>query len=312
MRLRVGSRGSPLALWQARHVAERLREAWPDLDVEVVVVKTEGDQRADLPLTASGGAGIFAREIEDGLIHGSLDLAVHSLKDLPTATPAGLALAAIPSRHDPRDALVAPAATRIEDLPNNALVATGSPRRQCQLLRARPDLRFTPIRGNVDTRLKKLDLGQFDAAILAVAGIERLGLTQAPYTPIPVALCLPAPGQGALAIEIRADDVETRRRVRVLDDPDTACCVFAERAFLAALGAGCLAPAAALATVDRPTLSLEAMVGSRDGRVQTRARVSGSLHDAEALGAALARRLLDEGGDAILREVRDAEAGRDS
>jgi len=231
---------------------------------------------------------------------------VHSLKDLPTETAAGLALAAIPPRHDARDALISRSARAIFDLPQNALVATGSPRRQCQLLHARPDLRFTLVRGNVDTRLRKLDQGQFHALILAVAGIERLGLTEAPYTPIPFSLCLPAPGQGALAIETRSDDAETRRHVRPLDDPQTASCVAAERGFLAALGAGCLAPAGALATVAGDTLALDAMVGYPDGRSQKRDRIEGAPRDAEALGATLARRLLDAGGDLILRDVRDA------
>ena len=185
-------------------------------------------------------------------------------------------------------------------------MATGSPRRRCQLLHARKDLKFTLVRGNVDTRIRKLDLGQFDALILAVAGIERLGLTDAPYAPIPFSICLPAPGQGALAIEIRADDATTRLHVRPLDDPQTASCVAAERAFLGALGAGCLAPAGALAILLGDTLALTAMVGYPDGRKQLRDRIEGTPSDAPALGAALARRLLAAGGDAILRDVRGA------
>ncbi len=306
MRLRLGSRGSPLALWQANHVASRLGKAWPGLAVDITIIKTEGDQRTDIPLTASFGKGIFVKEIEDSLLGGTIDLAVHSLKDLPTETPEGLVLAAIPERYDARDALVCRSARRIEDLKPGALVATGSPRRQCQLLHARPDLKFTLVRGNVDTRLRKLDEGQFDALILAVAGIERLELTQAPYTPIPFSLCLPAPGQGALAIETRADDLETRRLVSPLGDANTASSVAAERGFLAALGAGCLAPAGALATVAGTVLVLEAMVGYPDGRSQKRDRIEGAPGDAVALGADLARRLFDAGGDLILREVRDA------
>ena len=306
MRLRLGSRGSPLALWQANHVAARLRAAWPGLEVDITIIKTEGDQRTDMPLTASFGKGVFVKEIEDALLGGTIDLAVHSLKDLPTETPAGLALAAIPSRHDARDALVSRSGRRVQDLEPGALVATGSPRRRCQLLHARGDLRFTLVRGNVDTRLRKLDEGQFDALILAVAGIERLELTQAPYTPIPFSLCLPAPGQGALAIEVRADDAATRELTSPLNDPQTASCVAAERGFLAALGAGCLAPAGALATVVGDTLLLEAMVGYPDGRSQERDRIEGAPDDAESLGAALARRLLVAGGDLVLREVRDA------
>ncbi len=306
MRLRLGSRGSPLALWQAHHVAARLRTAWPGLEVDITIIKTEGDQRADMPLTASFGKGVFVKEIEDALLGATIDLAVHSLKDLPTETPDGLVLAAIPSRHDARDALVCRSGRRIEDLKPGALVATGSPRRRCQLLHARPDLRFTLVRGNVDTRLRKLDEGQFDALILAVAGIERLELTQAPYTPIPFSLCLPAPGQGALAIEIRADDATTHRLVSPLNDPQTASCVAAERGFLAALGAGCLAPAGALATAADGTLHLEAMIGYPDGRSQERDRIEGASGEAVSLGASLAQRLFDAGGDLILREVRDA------
>jgi len=306
VQLRLGSRGSALALWQANHVAARLRAAWPGLAVPITIIKTEGDQRTDVPLTASFGKGVFVREIEDALLGGSIDLAVHSLKDLPTETPAGLALAAIPERADARDALVCRSAQRIEDLKSGAVVATGSPRRQCQLLSARPDLKFTLVRGNVDTRLRKLDEGRFDALILAVAGIERLELTKAPYTPIPFALCLPAPGQGALAIETRAGDGETRRLVAPLNDEATASSVAAERGFLAALGAGCLAPAGALATVTGAALRLDAMVGYPDGRRQMRDHLEGAARDGRALGEALARRLLDAGGDLILREVREA------
>ena len=307
MVVRLGSRGSPLARWQAGHVAEKLRGAWPGLVVDVVIIRTEGDQRAEMPQPAPFGKGIFVKEIEDALLQGKIDLAVHSLKDLPTETPAGLALAATPKRHDARDALICRSARRVVDLPPNALVATGSPRRRCQLLEARHDLRFTELRGNVDTRLRKLDEGQFDALILAVSGIERLGLTDAPYAPIPFSLCLPAPGQGALAIEIRADDASARRHVAPLNDEETARCVAAERAFLAALNAGCLAPAGALATIAGETLALDAMVGFPDGSGRKRDRAEGAAGEAEALGAALARRLLEAGGDAIVRAVRDAE-----
>jgi hydroxymethylbilane synthase len=303
----LGSRGSPLALWQANHVAERLRGAWPGLVVDIVIIKTEGDRRAVAAPQAAFEKGIFVKEIEDALLQGTIDLAVHSLKDLPTQTPAGLVLAAIPPRHDARDALICRSARAVADLPDNALVATGSPRRRCQLLHARRDLRFTSIRGNVDTRLKRFDAGAFDALILAVAGIERLGRTDAPYAPIPFSLCLPAPGQGALALETRADDAATRRLAAPLSDEGTARCVAAERGFLAALGAGCLAPAGALATLSGDTITLDAMVGSPDGRERKRDRLEGAASDPEALGAALARRLLDAGADAILRDVRQAE-----
>ena len=291
MRLRLGSRGSALALWQARHVARLLEAAWPGLEVAITIIKTEGDRHLDAPLTASGGKGVFVKEIEDALLAGTVDVAVHSLKDLPTDTPPRLAIAAIPARYDPRDALVSPTASRIEDLPGGARVATGSPRRRCQLLHARPDLRCVDVRGNVDTRLAKLARRDFDALVLAVAGIERLGLSEAPYTAIPVGTCVPAPGQGALAVETREDDSEARRLVGVLDDPNSASCVRAERSFLAALGAGCLAPAAALATLTAGTLTVEGMVGEPDGTRLRRATVTGAAADAGPLGAALAERL---------------------
>jgi len=307
VRVRLGTRGSPLALWQAHHVAEWLRGRWPGLAVDLSVMQTEGDRSADLPLVSASGTGLFVREIESALLAGSIDLAVHSLKDLPTETPDGLLIAATPPRHDARDALVSRLATRVEALPQNARVATGSPRRRSQLLHARPDLVFAPVRGNVDTRVRKLERGAFDALILAVAGIERLGLTDAPYTPIPLSLCLPAPGQGALALEIRSDDVATLRYVSPLDDAATASAVAAERAFLAAISAGCLAPAGAFATCSGDRLTLEAMVGSLDGTTIKRESRDGARADAEALGAALATALLDAGGDAILREARATE-----
>jgi hydroxymethylbilane synthase len=305
VRLTLGSRGSPLALWQAHHVAGRLREAHAGLDVVVTIIRTEGDQKTDVPLAASGGKGVFVKEIEDALLVGTIDLAVHSLKDLPTDTPAGLVLAAIPQRYDPRDALVSPKATNLARLPQGAVVATGSPRRRAQLLAARPDLRFTLVRGNVDTRVRKLNEGLFDGLILAVAGLTRLAIDGAPWSPIPTTVCLPAPGQGALAIETRKDDPATRRLVEALDDPTVRAAVAAERAFLAALGAGCLAPAGALATVEGEAIAIEAMVGTPDGRNVRRESLSGRTGEAASLGGQVARRILEDGGEAILRASRE-------
>ena len=295
MRLRLGSRGSPLALWQSRHVAERLETRWPGLSIAIEIIKTEGDMHLSLSPAEGGGKGIFVKEIEDALLAGRIDLAVHSLKDLPTASPVGLSIAAIPVRHDPRDALVSPAARRVEDLPAAAVVATGSPRRRCQVLHVRPDLAFTAVRGNVDTRLRKLSEGRFDALVLAVAGLERLGL-DAPYAPIPTDVCLPAPGQGALAIQARADDAATRAKVVPLDDPSASAEVAAERAFLAELEAGCLAPAAALGRTEGASLALEGMIGDPDGRSIVRGLERGERREAETLGRRLARRLLAADG----------------
>lgn len=309
MRLTLGTRGSPLALWQARHVAARLAETHAGLTVDVKIIKTEGDRKLDVPLAAGAGKGVFVKELEDALYAGSIDLAVHSLKDLPTAQPVGLTLSAIPERYDPRDALVSRAGGGLESLRLSALVATGSPRRRAQLLTVRRDLRFTLVRGNVDTRVRKLNDGAFDALVLAVAGLGRLGITSAPYVPIPTEVCLPAPGQGALAIETRADDAATNRLVARLDDPRVRAAVVAERAFLDELGAGCLAPAGALAQVEDGSLAIEAMVAMTDGSALRRERLVGEAAGAERLGRAIAARVVAGGGEAILIAAREGGDG---
>jgi hydroxymethylbilane synthase len=296
--IRLGSRGSPLALAQSRMIAAALERAHPGLAVPITIIRTEGDRNTDASLTAAGGKGLFVKEIEDALLTGAIDLAVHSLKDLPTELPDGLTLAAIPARYDPRDALIARDVLRIDDLPEGALVATGSPRRQCQLKARRADLKFVAVRGNVDTRVKKLERGEFDALVLAVAGLERLGLKTPGRAPIPTEVCLPAPGQGALGLETRLDDAATIRLVAALDDAASRAAVTAERAFLAELGAGCLAPAAALARVEAERVVLEAMVGEADGASVRRDTASGASRDAAALGASLAGRLLRAGREA--------------
>ena len=293
--IRLGSRGSPLALAQSRMVAAALEAAHPGLAVPITIIRTEGDRNTDASLTSAGGKGLFVKEIEEALLSGTIDLAVHSLKDLPTELPSGLTLAAIPARHDPHDALIARDVRRVEDLKEGALVATGSPRRQCQLRARRHDLRFVEVRGNVDTRVRKLERGDFDALVLAVAGLERLGLETPGRAAIPTDICLPAPGQGALGLETRADDATTVRLVGALDDPASRGAVTAERAFLAELGAGCLAPAAALARVDGRRLVLEAMFAESDGATVQRDTASGDVDDAAALGASLAGRLLRAG-----------------
>jgi hydroxymethylbilane synthase len=304
-RLVLGSRGSALALWQARHVAGLLRAAHPGLGIEEVIIKTEGDRRTEQALSALGGKGVFVKEIEDALLEGRIDLAVHSMKDMPTEMPEGLGFAAVPRRHDARDALLTTDGAGLADLPRGARVATGSPRRRAQLLAARPDLRMIEMRGNVDTRVRKLKEGQCTAMVLAVAGIERLGI-DVPRVALPLEICLPAVGQGALAIETRSADAGTRALVGVLDDPETAWRVEAERAFLAQLGGGCLAPAAAHAQVRGGELLLEGIVADPDGSRVLRDRESGPVERAAALGERLAARLLEAGGAAILREVREA------
>ena len=310
MRLILGTRGSALALWQARHVAAELRRRHPDLEVLERIIKTEGDLQQSVPLGGSD-VGVFVRRIEQELLAGSIDLAVHSLKDLPTAQPDGLTVAAVPRRHDPRDALLSAEGHAFEDLPAGTLLGTGSPRRRAQLLHARPELRTAPVRGNVDTRIKKLERGEFGAIVLAVAGLERLGLASVPYRPIDPALCLPAVGQGALALETRADDGPAREIVSVLDDADSHRAADAERAFLHALGGDCLAPATGYATLDGGTLVLRAAVGDADGVKLMRDQERGPASDAEALGRRLAERMARAGATGLLEASREAARRRE-
>lgn len=291
--LRIGTRSSPLAMWQANFVQSELRRLYPHLKVEVVPLKTEGDRTLESSLPEVGGKGVFTEEIEQALLGGDVDLAVHSLKDLPTGLTDGLTLAAICKRADPRDALVARApATGIADLPQGAQVATSSLRRRAQLLHARPDLKMVDVRGNVGTRIRKFDQSGWDAIVLACAGLERLHLGKRITVPLSTDEMLPAPGQGALGVEIRADDPQVAALVAPLDDPATRVVVTAERAFLEALGAGCQVPAAALATLDGETLKLEALLASLDGRECARGERTGTVAQAAQMGAALAHELL--------------------
>ena len=301
----LGTRGSALALWQARHVARRLEQRHAGLEVEEAIIDTDGDLRAGAPL-AGGDVGLFVRRIEQELLAGRIDLAVHSLKDLPTEQPDGLALAAIPERHDPRDALVSLAGRTFEELPAGTRIGTGSPRRRAQLLHARPDLDTAPIRGNVDTRVRKLERGEYGAIVLALAGLERLGVRSVPYRPIDPAVCLPAVGQGALAIETRADDARTRALAAALDDRDTRRAVEAERAFLRELGAGCLAPATGWATITDGALTLRAAVGDTDGIELLRDEERGAAGEGLEIGRRLARRMAEAGARRLIELSRAA------
>ncbi len=301
----LGTRGSALALWQARHVAGRLRAAHPGLEVREVVIKTGGDLHSKI-MGATSEKGEFVREIEDALLDDRIDFAVHSLKDLPTELPLGLALTAVPERHDARDALLTVDGRSVDELAHGTVVATGSFRRRCQLLDRRPDLELVPVRGNVDTRLRKLREGRFGALVLALAGIERLGLDDAPRWPIPTEICLPAVGQGALGIESRAGDGRVAGILAVLEDAPTRTAVTAERAFLKRLGGGCLAPATGFATLDGGEVELRAVVGDPDGRTMLRDRDAGPADRAAAIGERLADRLLGAGAGRILDEVRRA------
>ena len=304
--LRLGTRGSALALWQSRHVAARLRDAHPGLDLEEVVIQTEGDRQNVFPLSGPADRGVFVRRIEEALMDGRIDLAVHSLKDLPTVQPPGLAIAAVPPRHDPRDAVLTIEGLGLDELPAGAVLGTGSPRRRCQLLHARPDLATVPVRGNVDTRVRKLAGGGFDALVLALAGIERLGITGVGVKPLSPSVCLPAVGQGALAVETREGDSRTRGLVGFLEDEATTRAVAAERSFLRRLGGGCLAPATAFARVEGDRIRMEGVVGEADGRRLLRDRAEGESAQGDALAEAMAIRLLDAGAGEILERIRAA------
>ena len=301
----IGSRGSKLALWQAEWVQARLRELRPAADVRVEIFKTSGDRLQDVPLAVIGGKGVFTKELEEALLDGRIDIAVHSLKDLPTTLPAGLAITAITEREDPRDALVLPAGAQsdeasLQSLPRGATVGTSSLRRQAQLKHLRPDVQLRDLRGNVDTRLRKLDEGQYDAVILASAGLRRLGFAARISASVPVNVMLPAVGQGALGIETRADDAETNALVAMLDDAPTRAACTAERALLRALGGGCQVPIAAHATVSDGRLRLAALVAALDGTQLIRAALEDDVTRAETAGAALAANLRAQGADRLL------------
>lgn len=297
MTLRLGTRRSTLATTQSSWVADRLRELGHD--VELVEITTDGDRDRTTPLASMGGTGVFVSALREALRDGTVDLAVHSLKDLPTTPEDDLVVAAIPSREDPRDALVARDGLTLGELPEGATVGTGSPRRRAQLEALGLGLQLRELRGNVDTRLGKVSGGELDAVVLAHAGLRRIGRAEVVTEVLDPIQMLPAPGQGALAVEVRADDASTRDAVAALDDADTRACVVAERAVLAELEAGCSAPIGALAEVvlgdEGDELSLRAVVASIDGTGDVRRSVAGRPEDADALGRALARVLLEDG-----------------
>jgi hydroxymethylbilane synthase len=285
--LRAATRGSPLARWQAEHVASLLRAVDPSVDVELVVVDTQGDRRLDVPIWELGGKGVFAKEVQTAVLDGRADLAVHSAKDLPSGSVPGLVIAAVPERGDPRDALVG---STLADLPHGAEVATGSLRRQAQLAALRPDLRFVGLRGNMATRLAKAS--DHDAVVVAAVALDRLGLGDHIAERLDVDAVLPQVAQGALAVECRSDDADLVARLAAVEHPDSRRCVDAERAFLAELGGDCSLPAAAHATSTADGLVIEGRLLSVDGRTMLRHRGDD--------GAAVARHLLDHGGRALL------------
>ena len=300
----IGTRSSKLALWQADYVADCLRREYPGLRVEKKLMTTKGDKILDAPLAKIGGKGLFTKELEVDMLQGGIDLAVHSLKDMPTEVPEGLMLAAITKRFDPGDAVVSPQYRTFAALPQGAKVGTSSLRRKAQLLHARPDLRIEDLRGKVNTRLRKLEEEHFDAVILAVAGLKRLGFGERITDVLPREMCLPAVGQGALAIETRADDKEMQAMLEFLRDENTVRCARAERSFLARVEGGCQVPVGVYATINASdALEVEAVIASLDGKRLYRDMVTGPRREAENLGRILADKLLAAGGLAIMHEL---------
>jgi hydroxymethylbilane synthase len=299
-RIVIGSRGSMLARWQASHVGAALRAAHPGLVVEEKIIVTEGDRLPSGPLWNAGGKGVWVKEIEAALLAGQVDLAVHSMKDVPGELASGLLLCAVPERADVRDAVVSHAGVGLDGLPRSARVGTTSLRRACQLKALRPDLDVQMLRGNLDTRLRKVADGFVDAAILACAGLDRLGVGERIAERLPIERMLPAVGQGALALECRASDARVRELCGALDDPSTAMAVAAERAFLAHLGASCRTPVAGYARADGDSLVVHGLVGRPDGSEVLVDRARGPAQDAAQVGMALANALLHRGAAAIL------------
>ena len=307
--LKIISRESPLAMWQARHVRDRLSSKHLNLKVEIIGIKTRADRFLDATLASLGGKGVFVKELEQALLDGSADIAVHSMKDVTIDLPGSLILPSILSREDVRDCVVSNHHNRLKDLPSGARVGTSSLRRRCQLQAIRQDLVILDIRGNVGTRLQKLDAGEYDALVLAAAGVKRLGLDDRIREYLEPDMLLPAVGQGALGIETRIDDQEVREIVMTLNDKTTHQCVLAERALSRRLYGGCHVPIAAYARITESTLSMTALVGRLDGSEIIRSSVTGPSENAEILGDDLGQRLLEMGADEILQELKD-ESGR--
>jgi hydroxymethylbilane synthase len=299
----IGTRGSALALWQAEWVQARLHALAPTVRITLKTIKTSGDKITDVPLAAIGGKGLFVKEIEEALLREEIDLAVHSMKDVPTVLPDRLTLVAVPAREDSRDVLISRSGLTLATLPSGARIGTSSLRRQAQLLHRRADLVVEMLRGNLDTRLRKAREGTYDAVVVAAAGLNRLGWAEHVTEYLSAEVSLPAVGQGALGIEGRRDDLFVSRLAQGLDDAPTRIAVTAERAFLERLEGGCQVPIAAHASVSGATLTLDGLVASVDGRRLLREAMEGTVAEAKAVGVAVAERLLRRGGADILREI---------
>ncbi len=303
--LKIATRQSPLALWQAEHIRSRLNQLYPDLTVELVKFVTQGDKILDTPLAKIGGKGLFVKELEAALLDGRADLAVHSMKDVPMHLPEGLTLAVICEREDPFDAFVSNQYQHFNELPQGAKVGTSSLRRKCQILQQRPDLEIIDLRGNVGTRLSKLDEGLYDAIILASAGLKRLGLADRIRHSLTAEISLPAVGQGALGLECRSNDSALLKLIEPLQHQETSNCVRAERAFNAYLEGGCQVPIAGYATLLNDQIQIEGRVGSVDGKVILKAQRVGAVEQAEQLGEQLAEDLLAQGAGDLLKALHE-------
>jgi hydroxymethylbilane synthase len=303
MIFRIGTRGSKLALTQSEWVKKEVQTRHPEVRVKLVKIKTKGDKIIDSPLSKIGGKGLFVKEIEDALLKKAVDLAVHSMKDVPAELQEGLTISVYPKREDPRDAFVSTHFRTVKDLPQGASVGTSSLRRSAQLLHMRPDLHIVPLRGNVDTRLRKLDSGDLQAIVLATAGLKRLGLSDRITTPLSPEAVLPAIGQGVLGLELRADDEKTRNLISFLNDLETELAARAERAFLKELEGGCQVPLAGYARVERDLMVMDGMVAELDGSKILRQELRGAKDRPEELGIMLARRLIAAGADRILEKI---------
>ena len=301
--IRIGTRASALALWQAEWVKAELEKKYPGMTVSLTKIKTTGDKILDVPLAQVGGKGLFVKEIEEAMLANEIDIAVHSMKDVPTMFPDGLHLSCITKREDARDALLTRNNMKFKDLPQGATIGTSSLRRQAQLMSVRPDFKIAQLRGNVDTRLRKLKEGQFDAIILAAAGVRRLGLAENVSEYIDPSISLPAIGQGALGIECRVDDRELNDLIAFFNHQDTRTCVTGERALLRRLEGGCQVPIACYGQMMNGKLHLIGLVGSVDGKRIIKETIEGEADKAEKLGVTLAEKLLSKGADVILREV---------
>jgi hydroxymethylbilane synthase len=304
-KLIIGSRGSELALWQTYFVKAKLESLFPDINLEIKIIKTTGDKLLDVALAKIGDKGLFTKQIESALLSREIDLAVHSLKDLQTVQPEGLCIGAVSKRETPNDVLISKKYASIDELPKGAKVATGSLRRKSQLLHYRPNLQIFEIRGNVPTRLKKFEESDLDAMILAYAGVHRLNLDAHIAQIIPFEIMLPAVGQGAMAVEIRNDDAELKEFLQILNDTETETCVTAERAFLRTLEGGCQVPIGANATIGNNEIYLEGMVGNLNGSINWREKIVGVVGDAEGLGKSLAQSLIAKGANELLEKTRE-------